>query len=141
LTSNFYGDKNLVCAKSPSIRPASILGEVESMRKESAFSKAKRNSYAGFLKRQVTIRLDEENFPGNGSRLVRVPPRLPVELMWTLSEASDVAPLYRKFLFFKMSDNRKKYFFYVTLWRVSSSRFYITFSINLGPSNCFEFLP
>jgi len=35
------------------------LGKVEDMRKEYDFSKEKRNPYAGLLKRQVTIRLDE----------------------------------------------------------------------------------
>jgi predicted DNA binding CopG/RHH family protein len=36
------------------------LGEVVKMRKQYNFSRARKNPYAGLLKRPVTIRLDEE---------------------------------------------------------------------------------
>ena len=36
-----------------------LLGKVMKMRKEYDFSKAQKNPYAGKLKRQVTIRMDE----------------------------------------------------------------------------------
>lgn len=36
------------------------MGEVDIMRKEYDFSKAQKNPYAAKLKRQVTIRMDEE---------------------------------------------------------------------------------
>jgi len=40
-------------------RTRTILEEVEKMRKEYDFSKARKNPYASLLKKQVTIRLDE----------------------------------------------------------------------------------
>ncbi len=40
-------------------RTSTILEEVEDMRKEYDFSKARKNPYASLIKKQVTIRLDE----------------------------------------------------------------------------------
>jgi len=52
-------DKNYFCPQSDAPGAETILGKVGKMRKEYDFSKAKRNPYAGQLKKQVTIRLDE----------------------------------------------------------------------------------
>jgi predicted DNA binding CopG/RHH family protein len=51
---------NHIRSQSHQGRAETILGKVKEMRKEYDFAKAKRNPYARLLKRQVTIRLDEE---------------------------------------------------------------------------------
>jgi len=52
--------QNHFCSEGNPHRAGALLGKVVKMRREYDFSKAQRNPYASRLKRQITIRMDED---------------------------------------------------------------------------------